>query len=190
MQFYFRWNWNFVISILSKVIFFVVYLYIVTFMLSFYLVAISWCVENINSTSSKFVQYTHWDKQLEVLFKNKLVIIFFIFKPYLTWIMTFCSCKWVPQTFLIIMPVSVTQWPGEGRNTSVLHLFISIKKGFQSFQKLIFKFEFLHCLLILLFLLSNGLNATYLNLSNIGISALNAYLANLMYALILFCFMH
>ena len=138
MQFYFRWNWNFVISILSKVIFFVVYLYIVTFMLSFYLVAISWCVENINSTSSKFVQYTHWDKQLQVLFKNKLVIIFFIFKPYLTWIMTFCSCKWVPQTFLIIMPVSVTQWPGEGRNTSVLHLFISIKKGFQSFQKLLF----------------------------------------------------
>ena len=33
MQFYFRWNWNFVISILSKVTFFVVYLYIVTFLL-------------------------------------------------------------------------------------------------------------------------------------------------------------
>ena len=40
---------------------------------------------------------------------------------------------------------------------------------------------------MLLFLLSNGLNATYLNLSNIGISVINGYLANLMYAVILHC---
>ena len=42
--------------------------------------------------------------------------------------------------------------------------------------------QFLHCLLMPLFLLSNGLNATYLNLNNIGIPVINAYLANLMYA--------
>ena len=41
---------------------------------------------------------------------------------------------------------------------------------------------------MLLFFLSNGLNATSLNLSNIGISVINAYLANLMYAVILYCF--
>ena len=31
----------------------------------FYFVAISQCVENINSVSSKFVQYTHQDQQLQ-----------------------------------------------------------------------------------------------------------------------------
>ena len=41
---------------------------------------------------------------------------------------------------------------------------------------------------MLLFLLSNGLNAAYLNLSNIGISVTNAYLTNLMYAVKLYCF--
>ena len=41
MQFYFRENLNFVISILSKVTIFVVYLYIVILMLPFYFVAIS-----------------------------------------------------------------------------------------------------------------------------------------------------
>ena len=56
MKLYFRWNWNFVISILCKVTFFVVYLYIVVFMLPFYFVAISWYVGNVNSVSSKFVQ--------------------------------------------------------------------------------------------------------------------------------------
>ena len=64
MQFYFSWNWKFIISLLSKVTFFAVCLYIFIFMLSFYFVAITWSVENINSISSKFVQYTHLDKQL------------------------------------------------------------------------------------------------------------------------------
>ena len=41
---------------------------------------------------------------------------------------------------------------------------------------------------MLLFLLSNGLNTNYFNLSNIGITVINAYLANLMYAVILYCF--
>ena len=41
---------------------------------------------------------------------------------------------------------------------------------------------------MLLFLLPNGLNPNYLNLSNIVISVINAYLANLMYAVILYCF--
>ena len=41
---------------------------------------------------------------------------------------------------------------------------------------------------MLLFLLSNGLNATYLNLSNIGISVTNGYLANLMFEVMLYCF--
>ena len=42
---------------------------------------------------------------------------------------------------------------------------------------------------MLLFLLSNCLNATYFNLSKIDISVINVYLANLMYAVILFCFL-
>ena len=40
---------------------------------------------------------------------------------------------------------------------------------------------------MLLFLLSNGLSATQLKISKIGISVVNAYLANLMYAVILYC---
>ena len=52
----------------------------------------------------------------------------------------------------------------------------------------IFKFDFFHYLLMLLFSLSNGLNSTYLNLSKIHISVINAYLANLLYAVILYCF--
>ena len=41
---------------------------------------------------------------------------------------------------------------------------------------------------MLLFLLSNGLSATYLNFSNIGVSVINVYQANLRYAVILYCF--
>lgn len=37
-------------------------------MLPFYFVGTSLCVENINSVSSKFVQYIHRDKQLHPLF--------------------------------------------------------------------------------------------------------------------------
>ena len=40
---------------------------------------------------------------------------------------------------------------------------------------------------MLLFLLSNGLNATYLSLSKIDISVVNTYLANLMYVVIFYC---
>ena len=53
----------------------------------------------------------------------------------------------------------------------------------------IFKFDFLHCLLMLLFLLSNGLNTTYLNLSKTDISVIKTYLANCMYVVILYCFL-
>ena len=41
---------------------------------------------------------------------------------------------------------------------------------------------------MLLFLLTNGLNATYSYLSNIDTSVISAYLANSMYAVILRCF--
>ena len=64
----------------------------------------------------------------------------------------------------------------------------SINVSKASKNSTIFKFEFLHCLLMLLFLLSNGFDGTYFNLSNIGISVTNAYLTNLMYAVILYCF--
>ena len=64
----------------------------------------------------------------------------------------------------------------------------SIKVSKASKNSTIFKFKFSHCLLMLLFLLSNGLNATYLNLSNIGISVTNVYLANLMFEVMLYCF--
>ena len=85
------------------------------------------------------------------------------------------------------MPVNVTQWRGEiGMFYICLSLLIKVYKA--SKNSTIFKFDFLHCLLILLFLLSNDLNATYFNLSKIGISVINAYLANLMYAVILYCF--
>ena len=69
---------------------------------------------------------------------------------------------------------------------NVLHLFITVNKDFQSYQNsIIFKLEFLHCLLMLLFLQLNGLNVSYWNLSNICISVTNAYLANLMYEVII-----
>ena len=64
-----------------------------------------------------------------------------------------------------------------------------------------FRFKVLHCLLMLLLLLSNGLNATYLTLSNIAISIINyafmpesgssryhLTLANLMYRVTLYRF--
>ena len=40
---------------------------------------------------------------------------------------------------------------------------------------------------MLLFLLSNGLNATYLSLSKVEISVMNTYLVNLIYVVILHC---
>ena len=61
----------------------------------------------------------------------------------------------------------------------------SIKISKASKNSTIFKFDFLHCLLILLFLLSNGSNVIYLKLSKTGISVTNASLANLMHAVIL-----
>ena len=42
---------------------------------------------------------------------------------------------------------------------------------------------------MLSFLSSNGLNAIFLNLRNAGISVINAYLANLIYAVIFYCFL-
>ena len=53
----------------------------------------------------------------------------------------------------------------------------------------VFKFDFLRCLLLLFFLLSNSLNATCLKLIKIDISVTNAYVANLIYAVILYCFL-
>ena len=85
------------------------------------------------------------------------------------------------------MPVNVTQWRGQ-IGMFYICLSPSIKVSKASKNSIIFKFECLHGLLMLLFLLSNSLNANYLNLSNIGISVINAYLANLMYAVILYCF--
>ena len=85
------------------------------------------------------------------------------------------------------MPVNVTQWWGEiGMFYICLSRSINVSKA--SKNSIIFKFEFLHCLLMLLILLLNGLKATYLNFSNIGISVINAFLANLMNAVILYCF--
>ena len=75
------------------------------------------------------------------------------------------------------------------RNRNILHLSSpSTNLSKASKNCTIFKFDFLHCLLVLLFLLSIGLNATYLNLSKIDISLKNAHLANLMYAIIFYCF--
>ena len=51
----------------------------------------------------------------------------------------------------------------------------SIKVSKASKNATIFKFELLHYLLMLLFLLSNDLNATNLNLSNIGSNTGNSY---------------
>ena len=86
------------------------------------------------------------------------------------------------------MSVNVTQWPGE-IGMFYICLSPSIKVSKASKNCTIFKFNFLHCLLMVLFLLSNSLNATYLNLSKIDISVINAYLANLMYVVILYCFL-
>ena len=77
----------------------------------------------------------------------------------------------------------------------------SIKFSEDSKNSINFRFKVLHCLLMLLLLLSNGLNATYLILSNIAISIINyafipesgssryhLSLANLMYRVTLYCF--
>ena len=74
------------------------------------------------------------------------------------------------------------------RNRIFLHLLIiNIKVSSKASKNCtIFKFDFLHCLLMLLFLLSNSLNAIYLNLSKIDISIINVYPVNLMYVVILF----
>ena len=89
--------------------------------------------------------------------------------------------------FFYLLMVNITQWWGEiGMFYICLSPSINVSKT--SKNSSIFKFEFIHCLLMLLFLLSNGLNAIYLNLSNIDISVINAYLVNLMYAVILYCF--
>ena len=85
------------------------------------------------------------------------------------------------------MPVNVTQWWGE-IGMFYICLSPSIRVSKISKNCTIFKFHFLHYLLMLLFLLSNGLNATHLNLSKVDISVINAYLANLMYVVILYCF--
>ena len=69
------------------------------------------------------------------------------------------------------MPVNVTQWLGEiGMFYTCLSRSMNISKA--SKNSTIFKFEFLYGLLMMLFLLSKGLSATYLNLSNIGISVI------------------
>ena len=82
--------------------------------------------------------------------------------------------------------VNITQWRGK-IGMFYIYLSPSIKVSKASKNSTIFKFDFLHCSLMVLFLLSNGLNATYLNLSKIGIAVINAYLANLMYSVILYC---
>ena len=64
----------------------------------------------------------------------------------------------------------------------------SVKVSKASKNCTILKFNFLHCLLMLLFLLLNGSNTIYLNLSKIDISVINTYLANLMYVVILYYF--
>ena len=85
------------------------------------------------------------------------------------------------------MTVNVTQWQGEiGMFYICLSPSIKVSTPFKN--STIFKFDFLHCLLMLSFLLSNGLNATYLNLIKIVISVINAYLAILMCAVILYNF--
>ena len=67
------------------------------------------------------------------------------------------------------MLVNVTQWQGK---IVIFYICLSpslnVSKAYKN--SAIFKVQFLHCLLMLLVLISNGLNATYLNLSNIGIS--------------------
>ena len=79
------------------------------------------------------------------------------------------------------MLVNVTQCPGEIEMFYIcLSRSIKISKAFKN--STIFKLDFLHCLLMLLFLLPNCINATYLNLIKIFISVINTYLANLMYA--------
>ena len=65
----------------------------------------------------------------------------------------------------------------------------SIKVSKVSKNCTVFKFDFLRCLLLLLFLLSNSLNATCLKLIKIDISVKNAYVAKLMHAVMLYCFL-
>ena len=76
------------------------------------------------------------------------------------------------------MPVNVTQWREEiGMFYICLSPSIKIPKASKICTT--FKFDFLHC----------GLNATYLSLSKIDISVINAYLENSMYVVILYCFL-
>ena len=86
------------------------------------------------------------------------------------------------------MPVNVTQWRGE-IGLFYICLSPSMKVSKASKNCTIFKFDFLPSLLMLLFLLSNGLSTTYLNLSKIDISVINTYLAILMYVVTLYCFL-
>ena len=88
-------------------------------------------------------------------------------------------------SYLLIIDASQCQ-SVVGRNRNFLYLLITINKGFKSFH-FIFKFEALRCLLMLL--LSDGLNAIYLSLRDISTSVINAYLANLMYTVIFYCFL-
>ena len=84
------------------------------------------------------------------------------------------------------MPVNVTQLRGE-IGMFYICLSLSMKVSKASKNCTVFKFDFLHCLLMLLVLLSNGLNTTYLKFSKIDISVINTYLANLMSVVILYC---
>ena len=110
-----------------------------------------------------------------VSFRVKLVIIFYLQDIWIFQLQGGSLCL-------------LTQWWGEiGMFYICLSPSISMSKA--SKNSTIFKFVFLHCLLMLLFSLSSGLNAAYLNLSNIGISVINGYPSNLMYAVILYCFL-
>ena len=76
------------------------------------------------------------------------------------------------------MPVNVAQWREEiGMFYICLSPSIKIPKASKICTT--FKFDFLHY----------GLNATYLSLSKIDISVINAYLENSMYVVILYCFL-
>ena len=87
-----------------------------------------------------------------------------------------------------ILIVNVTQWREE-IGIFYICLSLSIKVSKASKNSTIFTFDSLQCLLMLLFLLLNDLNTTYLNLSKIDISVISAYLTSLMYAAILYCFL-
>ena len=119
-----------------------------------------------------------------VSFGNKLIIIFCLQAIFN---INYDVFQLQRDFLYLLMPVNVTQWRGEiGMFYICLSPSINISKA--SKNSIIFKFKLLHCLLMLLFLLSNSLITAYLNLSDIGISVINGYLANLMYAVILYFF--